>query len=610
MITEYILKNSDKIIAILGLILSVILLSIIIVFIQNLFFSVAAITVLIICIFWLLIRKNVTLKTTSSYQSWKLITLDIIFFFILTISIFIYYFRSNLYERPLIYFIVIAFLSGVLAFKILYCFLNKKQIGITLLQIIIIGINIVYSQILLFPTLVGIDPWYHQTLVSKIINFSHIPIGYDYSNVPFFHLITSQTSLITGLDYKICTMFCISTIIILFAVIFLYLLGMRIFNNQKIALLAPLILIISDNFIHMSYWSIPNSFAILIPLIIYLILKKTIIMNIIALILVIFTIFIHPLITATIIIILISLWLGNSIINFLTKSKEIKVVSITFIIISIIASFSYWTYVSGHIKLIATSIIEIINLDFSFSLRGITQSFFIAPSFEQILNGAGMLLLFSISFIGLFFMISKKSNKFFAIIAFSIFILLGITVLAFVGIVIPLEHRWFYICEIMLCIPASLGLFLLYEPKKKYISLFLVIILAFLMVMNPLGSIDNSFFSPNTKVRYSITESEMQAIQSIYGIENKNILTDEYYEYIISLSGYNNSRTFCNELLRKDFTFLSDKTKDLILIRNSIIDNPFRLNLEIFNLNYNPVLLLSRQKFSKIYDSGSVYGFI
>ena len=48
----------------------------------------------------------------------------------------------------------------------------------------------------------------------------------------------------------------------------------------------------------------------------------------------------------------------------------------------------------------------------------------------------------------------------------------------------------------------------------------------------------------------------------------------------------------------------------LVLIRQEIVTNPFRARPGVFRLNYDPREALTQQGFSKIYDSGSVSGFI
>ncbi|MGZ7068841.1 MAG: hypothetical protein ACXVHT_11090, partial [Methanobacterium sp.] len=58
------------------------------------------------------------------------------------------------------------------------------------------------SQIFLFPSIIGMDPWWHQKFTLYIMESFHLPdIGYPYEKIPIFHLSIINTSLLTGLNY-------------------------------------------------------------------------------------------------------------------------------------------------------------------------------------------------------------------------------------------------------------------------------------------------------------------------------------------------------------------------------------------------------------------------
>ena len=85
----------------------------------------------------------------------------------------ILFFRQEVYVRPLGYFICISIMAGVVSLEILF----KKRNTLMLLQIILIGISLQLGQVLIFPNVVGVDPWYHQLYTSKILESGFIPGG-------------------------------------------------------------------------------------------------------------------------------------------------------------------------------------------------------------------------------------------------------------------------------------------------------------------------------------------------------------------------------------------------------------------------------------------------
>jgi hypothetical protein len=291
-------------------------------------------------------------------------------------------------------------------------------------------------------------------------------------------------------------------------------------------------------------------------------------------------------------------------------------VSINLAVFFSVAMFSWWIYVTGHIKTLG----DIISIGFS-------PDFFIhapnevltyltrVPIFELLFNQLGMFIFFSISLIGFFYMVSKKygnsTTMNYAIVGI-IPLSIGFFSLVIGTYVIP--DRWWYFSQILLALSVSISLIMVYNRMRyrfvKPIFLTLMtIFLSFLMIMSPEANIDNPIFSPNTGVRLAMTESEMTAAsffveKSVSTLSVDSDYGNVIYNYFIS----NNPKIepLDNYLLKGQFN-ISGRT---IVLRNIIVDKPFRLFGQPFKLNYNPIHIIENQGNSNIYNCKSVYGFV
>lgn len=294
----------------------------------------------------------------------------------------------------------------------------------------------------------------------------------------------------------------------------------------------------------------------------------------------------------------------------------VSTVSINFAVFFSVAMFSWWIYVTGHINTLG----DIISIGFS-------PDFFIhapneviaylttVPLFELLFNQLGMFLFFSISLIGFFYMISRKYSNSTTInfaIAGIVPLAIGFFSLVIGTYVIP--DRWWYFSQILLAVSVSISLIMIYNRMKYKFAkpIFLVaitLLLSFLMIMSPEANIDNSTFSPNTSVRLAMTESEMTAATFFIEKSVSTLSLDSDYSTVVN--NYfilNNTRIeqLDNYLLQGQFN-ISEKT---IILRNVIVDKPFRLFGQPFKLNYNPKQVIENQGLSNIYNCKSVYGFI
>jgi hypothetical protein len=174
-----------------------------------------------------------------------------------------------------------------------------------------------------------------------------------------------------------------------------------------------------------------------------------------------------------------------------------------------------------------------------------------------------------------------------------------------------IEHRWWYLAQILLSVPLAIAICLagtwrLKRPVRApaLISGF-VILLSFLLIMSPTANIDNTTFSSETSWRPALTASELQA-QMIMNHYDGTTISDQYYATRLSFFD-RDTKTFCEEILNKNLMSLEG---DLILIRGAVIDGPFWLYATSYKLDYDLLGSLSNSTFNKIYDNRSVYAYL
>lgn len=614
----FVVGDLDKTLAIAGIVSSLILL----VYLNRTFnsevYALTGILTLTSCVLWLIIRKNHTFDFHLPESYSRTTIWNICFFTLYTLSILSIYLRPNYYERPLIYFLLIALMASVLACGSLSS--TRSHAYLIIIQIIMLGLNIAWSQLLIFPDLIGFDPGYHRALTYEILDAGSIPTEYVYSGRPLFHIIIALTSLTTDFPYKFATMLSVGLVQIICNAIFIFITSSNLFKNFKIGLLASLLVIIADNHIFMSFISIPNSFAaVFIPIIIYLLLIKlngatdSIFIGL-SLFLMISIILIHDLTAVCIVLLLFVAWRTFTIsrIFYLDDMKRHfkLLVPISFAVIMI----TWWAYSSNSLLTLAQLLEQGFSARFfdktPIELKEIITSTY--PSGEMIFNNAGMFLFFALSFIGIFFMISKKGNTSTLTMALTSLTPLAVGFFSLILGYSLVGHRWWYFAQILMSIPLAVSIYIitswkLKQTRSRNTFLFIFIaILSILNIMSPAANIDNSIFSPNTSMRSALTEAELSATTILEKYEDTP-KTDFYYATRLNYLGDYNVDRFCPEVSQRHFSDLQD---NLILIRKEIIDDVFLLYNSYYKSNFNIKTTLEQSNFSMIYDNGSLYAFI
>lgn len=200
------------------------------VIIERPLYTLLGFIMLLTGIIWLYSRKKAFITFDSNFTIY--IFLNIIFFLSFSVSLLILCFRSEIYVRPLSYFIITSFMAGIIALEIMFSPSKKFNI-IILSQVIIIGLSISLSQLFIFPTVLGVNPWWHQMFSSLILESHYIPGGgYPYAKLPIFHLLISITSIITGWGYNLSSIVSITLPLTIICVLLTYNIGKYLINDK------------------------------------------------------------------------------------------------------------------------------------------------------------------------------------------------------------------------------------------------------------------------------------------------------------------------------------------------------------------------------------------
>ncbi len=616
---NYLFDEVDKTLASVGVIFSVILIIWLKLVLDYPIYVMIGILCFTACIGYLIIRRFLHPSLIPDLEKLRCstrfyITLNILFFLILSYSIILIYLRPEPYSRPIGYFISTSLMAVIVANEILFLSTQKSYIYFALFKIIIIGLSLGFSQILIFPSIVGVDNWWHQWFTLEILDKGYIPEYLGYSKLPLMHLMIGMTSLVTDLGYKIASMLSISFLQVVCDAFFVFLLG-RFLISTKVGLLAALVLEVSNYHISYGFEVMPNTMAaILILPIIFILFKiridKPFIGFSVGILLMGTMILTHTLTSMCLAILLFVFWLSSMAYTRLFYQENDR--SITWMICILFSTMmlAYWTYISGHILTLGI----LINLGFyNRKLEMRFQYINNIPLLEQLFSYLGTFLFFSLSFIGCFYIISKTFRSRNRIIittgGLSILFLSFFTQIAGKHIIVS---RWYYFSHILMAIPLSLSLFLLNGIfKNKLIKGLLmslsIFTLSFLLIISPVANIDNRLYSPDSKFRRTFIESELHAMDTISEIWDGRIGSDQYVKRPYELQFNRELEYIDNSLSSGDF---SDLQGIMILIREEIVKYSFRTKTGSLKLKYDLHIALYNQKFSRIYNSGSTSGYL
>lgn len=589
------------------------------------------------CSAWLLMRRRIAIGIANARQSRSFVlALGTLFFLALLASVLALYFRPEQFVRPLYQFVIASLMTGAVALEVIYLPPGRRYLAFVIAQVLTLGFTIQFSQALLFPDVVGVDPALHFNLVGGIIYNGQITPGNDYSTTPLFHLQIAMGVLLGDLSYKDATVLFVTLPEVVLPALSVYLLGRYLFS-ARVGLMAALLLTMAPYHIYFGIWAVPNTFASLsIPLIVYLLFKLrrekqpgpsgpyqrdtvflfgTIVLLLVALVMT------HPVASMGMAMVLLIGWLINGSYMQMVSKKAVAPVTIGMVLFFITLMVGWWTYIGDQIEYLGNQLFTGFQISYLTSVPSSVSMFvYTIPLLEQLLRYLGMFAFFSVAILGCFFMVSKRlRNLDRTILVFIGLIPCGVGFFALAFALSGLDARWFLLAEMLLAVPAAiivLGLHASIKPKAlaSMLVVLMVTSLAFLAIISPSGSMDNRELFPNTGVRYAFVESELTGASFLAGVTDGPISSDFDYATDVSSSVFLNYYgvdpfrlvSLDHELLNRSFK----PDGSMKVIRAEIAEGPIRVFALPYHLGYDPEAVLAPSNFSKVYDNQGVSAFV
>jgi hypothetical protein len=550
-----------------------------------------------------------------------ILAINISFLVLLFFSVFLIITRSDTYTRPVSFFVIAAILVGIIAAEILFSGKDTLSDYSILIKIILLGILLRWVSLVMFPSSVWFDPWYHKRIIETILSTSHIPqVGLQsYEKLPVYHVLISALSQFTGLNFKGSFLIFICPVIVIAQALLIFMIGNVFIPGKKIPLLASLLLMIGDYNISNGIIEFPNGFAIIFILaVIYINLKmqkfasvRWIVLAIIIMLTIILT---HTLASMAMAILLLFFWLSSIIYRWLFWESEKRLIaSLSLAMLFTITMFTWWMYASGHYIFIVKAITWAFQADNYFTEAPIKALEYISsvPILETLMDKLGFTVYFFFSSIGCLFLISPRSGSRISGFVYS-FGSIVLAVIGFLGTVFNLlfiPTRWIFMSQMTLSIPAAIGICMITSRimvnRRIWIAC-LVSGMAFFTISNTMANFDTPVLSPKMTIRVSLYSSELQSIDTITAYTKKTISVDQLaFAYIF------NTKEEKIQLINKsldsmDFTPLMGS---VIILRKSIIDDPFYASSSIWRIYYDPRILLLNEGINCVYDSGSTMAY-
>lgn len=615
-------ENLDKTLAWLGIIVSIALVAVLAVTVGRLVFILVGVLTVFSCLLWLVIREHALsafpgARETDSNRLF--VMLLVTFLALYTLSIVALHFRASLYERPAGYFVLTALMAGVVALEILLPY--RRKAAWVLPQIVLLGISVAWSQILLFPGVLGSDPWWHNMFVSYILNFHAVPGDYWYTYMPLFHLEVVGTSLLAGLDYRIAAMLSVSLAQLVVFPLAAYLIGKALVGDERIGLLAGLMLITANQQIGMSTASIPNAFAAIFMVLVLVLLFKTNYTSpgrarSLAYFFLAAIILTHTVTAACMAVVLFLTWGACRIYDLVREDTARRAYPVTVGMASVFLAtmLGWWYFVSGHIAVLFDLIRQGFSRDYFVSNPAVIDAYpGLVPVFEQVFNNIGMFLFFTLSLVGILYLVARRERNGFAFAGVGL-VLLALGFFPLVTGLSFIEHRWWYFAQILLSVPLAISLLLFGGLRRSRTRVGMlafaagISLLVFAMILSPAANNDTHILSGNSAVRTGFTASEMQAIETVNTVRTGPVWADRYVQ-VLNYVNFDPAFILPGDDMLIEGTY-RPYGADAVLTRDCIRGRPIFCYDGMFRLGHDPERTLDGEGYDWVYASGSTNLFV
>lgn len=555
-------------------------------------------TIALTSLMYLVIRSRLKENTLQNVQlsSQQKYLLNIIFFVLIIVTAFLWY--NQLYSRPLIYFVLVSLLSGLISIEII--FFSKDNAWPILLKIFYVTFMIRMGIYYNFPSVMGYDAYFHIKIADIISSTGFVPpfeISYQYVNYPILHIFISITKIMSFIDIKDAVFYSIGLISII-CMLFIFIFVKQI-AGPRIGLLSVLLICFASQLIGIGITNITAGSLVIcyFLMVMYLLLHSE--GRISFLLLCQFVMFImiitHQLsifvVFLTLCLFTVSIFLFDTI--FTTKNQLFKFELLAIFGISMLL---YWMYTPLYNN---ESFFKVtFGPFFDVLLNGgqygsdilIVGPQYVRPFFETAMLQISYLILPFFAIGGIFFWLSKKEGiKFsFAITAASLFLI--VYAFPFSGIDNLLTDRWIPFLYIFLGILAAAYIIactdLINSNRIKLVIIFsTIVIFSFFVIVTPAINKDNPLVAKDTTIRTQFENNEIDAVTTIKSIHDGIIIVDPDFFSPFLLYGTDNKAEKQTIIMNYVVSFssedellkISENDRLLTLLRKSTLIEPVSL---------------------------------
>lgn len=546
---------------------------------------------------------------------------NIAFFAIMTFCT--YLSTRSQYIRPLHFFVLFSIAFALISLEIIFIKNIDKWCEIALLTKILFSSLVLRSSIYFqFPSIIGIDAWFHAEYIQTFVTLGHIPNFNEYLqpyyfHFPLMHLNVSLLQIISPLeDLKVAIFSSMGTSLVV-STLFIFLIGKKLFG-QNIGLLAVLLINFSDFHILWGTQIIATTLGIIqFTAVSYLILTKDlsdIRVNIVLFIFLISIVLTHTISSFAVLMLLILIMtihiflkavLGRDISNSRLK--------ITLILCFGLILVNYWTYADymcqgqSFFNYSIHAIVSMIeNADFLSRPVDNSSDMGSIGIISGLVDIGGFLILVYFTTIGFFVSLRENIRENInalkmGLLTFTLFVFIFGFPLLGVRTIIP--TRWFVFLYVPMVIIASYGVVKQLEfvpvPKIRYLLSILVLFsFCFLMITNSLVNLDTPLYTKNSAYRYAYTETELTIAEWVNQRYSGKLIADYYYGKTV----------FEISLHRRNMSYMLDDFSEGIFVwRDYMLSNPVIVPSPTEGTSLQEYRVLGEGVKKSIYENSLIY---
>ncbi len=573
-------------------------------------------------IIWLVLRnKEIEIPSLSPNSNQLLIpAFSLCYLFSILI---LYYFPV----RTLLYFVLVAVMGVLIVTQILFSSeLSNKQIKITLMQIILLFLNIIWGVTLKYYFFIGrTDVFFHSWAIENLLEAGYINQTFDiYEAFPLWHILSSYIHQITNLPIiPAKVMFITNGLIYGCLVLIIYLAASKILNT-KIALLSALLMCFNTDAIFYGMYSIPRSGVFFLEgLLIVLLLQQKTYLNIALCILITVGLIMYHTASMPFIILILALFYILQVVYDVGNTE--RFVNFNFLLLIFISTVTYWMYAG----------VKVFNSVAGSLLReaptGILTKSIVETPLKELFNYLqySPLLLFVI--LGVLWGLSTPKLKGVA----KIFLIMGLLLVpvTFPGPALLFNKlagnfnlaRFGEYSFLFICVTGAAGLYILFyklNTKYKISVIILFFMMAFLAVSNDFTASDRPLIKRPFYTFY-LSEEENISLKRAAQMAEGYLMSDYISCRYLESSAFAN-KIHVLEVDPQQQRFLKSSREDIIFLRKAeLTKRPLKLFTspngkfllkpslgDTLDYYYNDLPLWNTlESYNTVYDSGAIKAF-